>query len=68
MEERKYTQKEMVGIMDKVGFPKGLPVSKSFIVLKWALLNRKKLNRFCFNIDRGMYILYAFEEAKNNNQ
>lgn len=62
----KYTQSEMKEIMDSVDFPKGLKINQSFRVLLWAIFNKNKLYRFCWNIERGMYITFAFKDADNN--
>lgn len=66
IEEKRYTGQEMNAIMDSVGFPKGLSFMQMIKIAYWSLFNIKRLNRFCWNIERGMSLYFAFNDADNN--
>lgn len=60
---KKYTEKEIDAIMSRINFPDGLSTGGMLKILYWLMFNRKKMNQFCWNIERGMSVYSAFEDA-----
>ena len=59
-EIKKYSNFEMNLIMDNAGFPKGLSFKRMLKIAYWSLFDKKRLNRFCWNIERGKSLFFAF--------
>jgi hypothetical protein len=60
---KQYTDKEIEYILDKAGFPKGLSANQMLRIAYWSTFNRKRLNVFCWNIERGKSLHFAFKDS-----
>lgn len=62
--EVKKSQREMIEVLNKVNFPDGLSKIETFKILLWTIFSPKKLRHFVFLIEKGVYIKWAYLEAK----
>lgn len=56
----KYTDKEVIKVLNNANFPKGLTTKQSLIVFWWCVFNKKMMNKFIHAIECGMSLMFAF--------
>ena len=65
MGNKKYTEKEIETILNKAKLPRWLSLRQLIKVSYWLMFNRKRLNTFCWGLERGMAVHWAFKEAED---
>jgi hypothetical protein len=59
-----FTKDEQEKILKKCNFPKGLTLRQSLNILLWMIMNQKKYFKFIEKLSYGMYIKFAYLDAK----
>lgn len=60
---KKYTDEEVISMLDKVAYPNGLSIFQTLKVTYWTLFEKKKFYRFIEEIERGKSLYFAFKDA-----
>ena len=61
--QKKYTDDEVMKIIDTVSFPKGLTILQTMKIVYWALFEKRKIYKFCESIQKGKSAHFALKDV-----